>query len=657
MNKLSQLVQSVTKSPFLWGILGAAGFYGLIYGIPPDVPGMPFVLRYFTHHPVEYMETVMFSIGLAALVVKIFDIAAQRSGLKAPHSGRHRRRRSRAKNASTLLARLDDLPGRRQGEYYIARLRAALQHVRRHGSADALDDELRYLSDMDAARLHAGYGLFRVIVWAIPILGFLGTVIGITMALNSIDMQSPDKSMLRVLNGLGLKFDTTALALTLSMVLMFIHFYVEQAENSLLDQVDRQCTTSWRADSPPRGPANADGQFAAVRRMAEAMMQATDCWSSVRPSFGRRRSIRPPGNGQNVGNGGRHVQTAMSAATGELARQTDVLQSAVEAAGEVTRLEDALNRNLAALSGAKHFEQTVLSLAAAVNMLSARLAESPNASDSVGIHATLGSRGMKFTLRPQRRHAARSGPGISLFPFLAVLICTMGALVPLLLAMMHTAHDQAEAAAAGQGGGICRPIQRRAAGAARRRAVAHRANEKLARANPIAVGRRPARIGPLRRPLAAIAGKLEHIEKTVAEFENIENADRQQHGQSEADLRATARQIGAARQQLDRGPQERRRPQPLVCRGSLRRSEPNPTPADLPRMPRRRRRAAAGRHQADRRRFQRADGPGNPLAAALRAAREHRWPNASSIRRPASRIRCCWSAPTASAPTTRPARR
>ena len=69
----------------------------------------------------------------------------------------------------------------------------------------------------------------------------------------------------------------------------------------------------------------------------------------------------------------------MSAATGELAQQTDVLKRAIEAAGEVTGLEDALNRNLAALAGAKHFEQTVLSLAAAVNMLSARLAESPNA--------------------------------------------------------------------------------------------------------------------------------------------------------------------------------------------------------------------------------------------------------------------------------------
>jgi biopolymer transport protein ExbB/TolQ len=275
MSKSSQLVQSVTKSPFLWGVLGSVGFYGLIYGIPPDTPGMPFVLRYFTHHPVEYMETVMFAVGLAALIVKIFDIAAQRGALRNSALGPAS---PSSEGCDALLARLDQLPGRRQGEYYISRLRAALQHVRRHGSADELDDELKYLSDMDASRLHTSYGLFRVIVWAIPILGFLGTVIGITMALNGIDMQAPEKSMHDVLSGLGLKFDTTALALTLSMVLMFVHFCVERVETSLLEEVDRQVqddlTGRFAAASPVA--AGADGQLVAVRRMAEAMMQATD---------------------------------------------------------------------------------------------------------------------------------------------------------------------------------------------------------------------------------------------------------------------------------------------------------------------------------------------------------------------------------------------
>ena len=87
MSKSNQFVRSVSKSPFLWGVLGAVGFYLLIRAIPPKAPGMAFVLRYFTHHPVEYMETVLFSVGLAALVVKIFDVAAQRSGLR--HSPSH----------------------------------------------------------------------------------------------------------------------------------------------------------------------------------------------------------------------------------------------------------------------------------------------------------------------------------------------------------------------------------------------------------------------------------------------------------------------------------------------------------------------------------------------------------------------------------------
>jgi biopolymer transport protein ExbB/TolQ len=377
MSKSSQIAQSITKSPVLWGALGAVGFYALLHSIPKDAPGMTFVLRYFTKHPVEYMETVMFSIGLAALIIKIFDIAAQRLGLRNSVLEEATTPQS-IEECDILLDTLDRLPGRRQGEYYIARLRAALEYVRRRRSADKLDDKLMHLSDVDAGRLHNGYGLFRVIVWAIPILGFLGTVIGITQALNAVDLQAPDKSMLEVLNGLGLKFDTTALALAFSIVLMFVHFSVERSENRLLEQVDL------RVEEDLDGrflsvPAGADGQFAGVRRIAEAMMQATDSlvqrqtelWQASVEAAGRQWA-------QMSETAATHVQGALSTTTEQLTRQTEVLRQAIEATGDVMRLEDALNRNLTTLAGAKHFEQTVLSLAAAVNMLSARLAETPS---------------------------------------------------------------------------------------------------------------------------------------------------------------------------------------------------------------------------------------------------------------------------------------
>jgi hypothetical protein len=72
-----------------------------------------------------------------------------------------------------------------------------------------------------------------------------------------------------------------------------------------------------------------------------------------------------------------HSTQNMAALQATVTRQVEVIEQTVAAVGEVTRLEDALNRNLSTLAGAKHFEQTVMSLAAAINLLGARLAEMP----------------------------------------------------------------------------------------------------------------------------------------------------------------------------------------------------------------------------------------------------------------------------------------
>ena len=274
MNKLNHLAQTILRSPVLWGTLGAILFYGLVHGGPLD---LPLVRRYFTNHPVEYAETLMFAIGLAALVLKALDVVAQKRGLGQSPLGSvvAAEGQSAEEQVKTLAERLGRLSDVRQQEPYVRRLRAAVDYVGRLGSAEGLDDELKYLADVDANRLHAAYGLFRVIVWAIPIMGFLGTVIGITMALNGIDPKAIDESMDHVTRGLGVKFDTTALALSMSMVLMFLHFFVDRLDNALLEQVDRRVESDL-AGRFHRAPAGPDGQVVAVRRMAEAMLQAAE---------------------------------------------------------------------------------------------------------------------------------------------------------------------------------------------------------------------------------------------------------------------------------------------------------------------------------------------------------------------------------------------
>ena len=272
MTKLATITQSITKSPVLWGSLGAAGFYGLIHGGPLATP---FILRYFTGHPVEYAETLMFAIGLAALLLKLFDTLGQHAGLGQPLlPTATQTTQSIEVQCQDLLGRLSQVDAPQEG-YYVSRLRAAIQYVWRRGAADGLDDQLKYLADLDATRSHAAFGLFRIIVWAIPIMGFLGTVVGITMALNGIDKNHLDESMQHVLTGLGVKFDTTALALAMSMVLMFIHYFVDRAESGLLEKVDRAVEDDLTGRFQQLS-GGGDGQSLAVRRMAETMVQATE---------------------------------------------------------------------------------------------------------------------------------------------------------------------------------------------------------------------------------------------------------------------------------------------------------------------------------------------------------------------------------------------
>ena len=276
VNKAANIYQTITKSPVVWGLLAAAGFYALVFGGPLNATFINrdfaiFIKRYFTSHPVEYAETVMFAIGLAALLLKLLDAWGQHKGLEQSAL-------TAARPAQSLLAQCEELLqwlAGRQESYYTSRLRAAIQYVQRRGSADGLDDQLKYLADVDASRSHANFAMFRVIVWAIPIMGFLGTVVGITMALNGIDKNALDTSMQHVLTGLGLKFDTTALALAMSMVLMFVHFFVDRLEYALLEKVDGRVEEDLSGRFPQL-PGGGDGQLTAVRLIAETMLQSTE---------------------------------------------------------------------------------------------------------------------------------------------------------------------------------------------------------------------------------------------------------------------------------------------------------------------------------------------------------------------------------------------
>jgi len=418
VNTSNSIPQAVVRSPILWGALAAAGFYGLIHA---GIISGRLVERYFASHPVEYLATGMFFVGLAALVLRAADVARQYPMVGRSLLGPAAPSPRIVGDCEALLDRLDRLPARRRDDYLVRRVREAVEHVRRRGSADELEEELRYLADLDADRAAAGFALVRIIIWAIPILGFLGTVIGITLAIANLSPQALEDSLPKVTAGLGVAFDTTALALGLSIVLMFAQFLTDRAQQALLSRVDQRAAEELHGRFV-QVPATTEGQLAAFQQTAERLIlavervlerqtqlwqaglqQASDQWSRATEAaaggfqsgleaalaggleaYACRLADVERQAAEQVRNHWDKVQQsqvqnthALASLQASLTRQTELLQQAIEAVGQVTRLETALNRNLAALAGSKNFEQTVMSLAAAIHLLNARLAEMP----------------------------------------------------------------------------------------------------------------------------------------------------------------------------------------------------------------------------------------------------------------------------------------
>ena len=105
----------------------------------------------------------------------------------------------------------------------------------------ALDDSSFYQSASESS-----YSIPRILVWAIPLLGFIGTVIGISSAVNGFsgflqdagDVEQIKEGIGTVTGGLAIAFDTTLLALLLSVLVMIPLVFIERYESRLLLGID-----------------------------------------------------------------------------------------------------------------------------------------------------------------------------------------------------------------------------------------------------------------------------------------------------------------------------------------------------------------------------------------------------------------------------------
>ena len=91
------------------------------------------------------------------------------------------------------------------------------------------------------------YGALRYLVWFIPTLGFIGTVLGIAVALNGAaivdfnDQADMEAMMPRMTASLGVAFYTTFIALVQSAILVFAMHLAQAREERALNRAGQYC--------------------------------------------------------------------------------------------------------------------------------------------------------------------------------------------------------------------------------------------------------------------------------------------------------------------------------------------------------------------------------------------------------------------------------
>lgn len=272
---------ALLRSPWLWG---GAATWGLYAAIPYTGAWAPFWQRYLAGHPVEYAEVGLFLVGVAILLLKVWQLSVERQAAAwtvlalAPPV-------DLPSTTRKIHERLTEIPRRLHRTFAVQRLVDLADYLRDRRDADGVEPHAQLLSQQALDRQHDDYGQLQTLIWAVPILGFLGTVMGITLSIANLTPEQLDSSLNSVTGGLAVAFDTTAVALIQSIVLVFGAYFVKRSESQLLAQVDEQVfkglvspLSAAARSSHPLVEAEAQAARALLERTESLINRQTDLW-------------------------------------------------------------------------------------------------------------------------------------------------------------------------------------------------------------------------------------------------------------------------------------------------------------------------------------------------------------------------------------------
>ena len=241
-----------TTCAFIGAVFLVLGFYALLVFVFAPNPGGQVVARLFLR-PGNLLTvvpaTLLFFWGVMVLLIKRSKVRFQRRALNLASLPDNPDFLLTATTAEPVLSRLHGMVDHPHHFLLLNRIERALANLKNIGQVGDVSSILRAQAENDEDRVASSYTLINGFVWAIPVLGFIGTVLGLSYAIGKFgltlqaegDMAAIRTSLQGVTSGLATAFETTLVALVLALILQLWITFQQKQEMALLDECNDYC--------------------------------------------------------------------------------------------------------------------------------------------------------------------------------------------------------------------------------------------------------------------------------------------------------------------------------------------------------------------------------------------------------------------------------
>ena len=226
----------------LGGVIGAGIWAALAFGLESTFGSDRWVGHVFSS-PINAASFVAFGAALGQLLQRRLLIARERCGMNVALLGSDDDTLLLPDDVKTARKQLPSVPAKQRDSLPVRLLTVGLLRARANWSATDVSSAIESEANLIQEEVEASYSNIRYLAWAIPSIGFLGTVLGIGWAMGDMNVTGLDKgdTLSVATSHLSVAFDTTFVALTLSLILMFMLHRVEALDDHLLTRTKSWC--------------------------------------------------------------------------------------------------------------------------------------------------------------------------------------------------------------------------------------------------------------------------------------------------------------------------------------------------------------------------------------------------------------------------------